>query len=113
MNIDKFNQGIEFDDRIVESQLDIHIRIHQRNRRQSLTIVEGLDEISPEDETYTKSLVKVFRKKFNCSVSLKKDNKDNKGNNVLQLQGDQRVGVKSYLIDNELARVEEIKVHGF
>jgi translation initiation factor 1 len=113
MNIDQFNENVDFDEGFVESQLDIHIRIQQRNRRQSLTIIEGLDDIKPDDETFTKSLVKIFRKKFNCSVTLKKDTRDNKGKNVLQLQGDQRDGVKEYIINNELAREEEIKIHGF
>lgn len=32
---------------------------------------------------------------------------------VLQLQGDQRKNVSAFLLDNELCKKDQIKVHGF
>lgn len=32
---------------------------------------------------------------------------------VLQLQGDQRKNVSAFLVSNELAKKDDIKVHGF
>lgn len=110
MDLNQFNKGVGFEDEIISSQKDIHVRVQQRNRRQSITTVEGLEGILPEDVSFMNKLAKVFRKKFSCSAVVKKDKNGN--SRVIQLQGDQRDGVRSYLVDNELAREEEIKIHG-
>ena len=113
MDINQFNNGFELEADPINSQLDIHIRVQQRNRRQSVTTVEGLENINAEDERYLNRLVKIFRKTFSCSAAVKKNNSDNKGGKVIQLQGDQRIGIRNYLLENNLAREEEIKIHGF
>jgi len=77
----------------------VHIRIFKRNANKSVTTIENL---SLEN---LKSLVKKFKKNFNCNGCII--------NNVIQLQGDQRLRVKEYLISNKLVDKNSVSVHGF
>lgn len=38
---------------------------------------------------------------------------DDKGGQVIQLQGDQRKNVSTFLVGNNLAKKDLIKIHGF
>ena len=102
------NEIGQFDD-LENFEQTIHIRIRQRNRRQSVTIIENVALVKPDDsisdEEFSKKLTKVFRKMFGCSVCIK--------NNNMELFGDHREEIKEYFIKNKLSSEEHIKIHGF
>ncbi|KAF8162938.1 translation initiation factor SUI1 [Crassisporium funariophilum] len=82
----------------------IHIRIQQRNGRKTLTTLQGLPK-----QYDSKKLLKAFKKEFACNGTLVDDEKMGQ---VIQLQGDQRAKISSFLIENGLEK-STIKVHGF
>ncbi|KAE9400746.1 translation initiation factor SU [Gymnopus androsaceus JB14] len=89
----------------VGSQADyIHIRIQQRNGRKTLTTLQGLPK-----QYDLKKLLKAFKKEFACNGTLVDDEKMGE---VIQLQGDQRAKISTFLIDNGIEKAT-IKVHGF
>lgn len=82
--------------------------MHQRNGRKCITSVEGL-----ESDLDTKRICKALRKLFNCNGNVIVDKN---GNDVIQLQGDQRDGCKKWLLEQEIvtkAEANRIVVHGF
>ncbi|KAF9069839.1 eukaryotic translation initiation factor 1 [Rhodocollybia butyracea] len=82
----------------------IHIRIQQRNGRKTLTTLQGLPK-----QYDPKKLLKAFKKEFACNGTLVDDEKMGQ---VIQLQGDQRVKISTFLTDNGIEKAT-IKVHGF
>lgn len=90
------------------SKEKIHIRIQdQKNRK--LTIIEGLD-----DDLDQERIAKAMKRVFSCSTKV---NKDTGGNEVIVLQGDQRLNVKEWLLAQEILTQQEAKerlvLHGF
>ncbi|XP_019947854.1 eukaryotic translation initiation factor 1 [Paralichthys olivaceus] len=83
----------------------IHIRIQQRNGRKTLTTVQG---ISPRYDK--KKLVKAFKKKFACNGTVIEHPEYGE---VIQLQGDQRKDICLFLTEVNLAKDDQLKVHGF
>ncbi|KAL4457363.1 hypothetical protein ABPG75_012228 [Micractinium tetrahymenae] len=83
----------------------VHVRMQQRNGRKSLTTVQGL----PEAFDY-KKILKALKKEYCCNGTVIEDEELGK---VLQLQGDQRKNVNAFLLDNQLCKKDQIKVHGF
>jgi translation initiation factor 1 len=87
----------------------IHVRIQQRNGRKCITTIQGLDE-----DLDLHRIMKAMKKAFNCNGSVTED--ENMGE-IIQLQGDQRNNVKSWLEDAEILSKSEIDdrlvVHGF
>ncbi|KAJ7219145.1 translation initiation factor SUI1 [Mycena pura] len=93
------------DSQDVGSQADyIHIRIQQRNGRKTLTTLQGLPK-----QYDAKKLLKEFKKEFACNGTLVDDEKMGQ---VIQLQGDQRSKISTFLIDNGIEK-DTVKVHGF
>ncbi|KAF7304612.1 Eukaryotic translation initiation factor 1 [Mycena kentingensis (nom. inval.)] len=93
------------DSQDVGSQADyIHIRIQQRNGRKTLTTLQGLPK-----QYDAKKLLKAFKKEFACNGTLVEDEKMGQ---VIQLQGDQRSKISTFLVDNGMDK-STIKVHGF
>lgn len=82
----------------------IHIRIQQRNNRQSLTTVQGLS-----DDYDLKKIVKAFKREFGCNGCVINHNEYGE---VIQLQGDQRQNVSKFLLLAKMSPEELIKVHG-
>ncbi|OMH85690.1 Protein translation factor sui1 [Zancudomyces culisetae] len=89
----------------IEPQGYIHIRIQQRNGRKTLTTLQGLPE-----ELDLKRLLKAFKKVFACNGTLVEDEELGE---VIQLQGDQRLNIRNFLVEEEIAKKDMIKVHGF
>ena len=58
-----------------------------------------------------KKIQKAIKKEHCCNGTVLKD--EETGNEVLQFQGDQREAVKSFLLKEEIADKESVKVHGF
>ncbi|KAF8212380.1 eukaryotic translation initiation factor 1 [Mycena galopus ATCC 62051] len=93
------------DSQDVGSQADyIHIRIQQRNGRKTLTTLQGLPK-----QYDPKKLLKAFKKEFACNGTLVDDEKMGQ---VIQLQGDQRAKISTFLVEHEVDK-STIKVHGF
>ena len=82
----------------------IHINITKRNARKYITTIEGLEE--KYFEKGIKYFLKKVKKKFSCNGSI-----DKKTNNI-QMQGDQRENIKSYLIERYNFDDYDIVVHG-
>merc|ERR1712216_1029958 len=73
----------------------IHIRVQQRNGRKSLTTVQGLN---PK-----------INKKFNCNGCIVEDPDHG---DIVQLQGDQRKQIATFLLEAKISKKALIKVHG-
>lgn len=83
----------------------IHLRIQQRNGKKCITIISGL----PTDLDQ-KRVCKHMRKTFCCNGSL---DDDEEHGTIIQLQGDQRINVKEWLLFNEIVKDESyIVIHG-
>lgn len=97
-----------FDDEVgnsVTGEDYIHIRIQQRNGRKTLTTVQGLP-----DKFDLKKITKSCKKVFACNGTVVEHPEYGE---VIQLQGDQRAKIQEFLVANQLANNENIKVHGF
>ena len=96
----------------VENDLDeatrqVHIRVKKTRGRKCVTTVENLDVIDT-DPLHWKDLFKHFRKKLcHCNGSLDEKEK------VILLFGDQRTKVQKYLVEKDLVKEDNIKLHGF
>ncbi|KAJ3064660.1 Eukaryotic translation initiation factor eIF-1 [Podochytrium sp. JEL0797] len=89
----------------LEVQGYIHIRIQQRNGRKTLTTVQGIpQEIDP------KKVLKAFKQQFACNGNIVEDEELGE---CIQLQGDQRTKVLSFLCEQDISTKDKIKVHGF
>ena len=97
---DTKNGGVTLD------QGSVHIRIQQRNGRKSITTVTGLSK-----QLDLKKILKAIKKEHCCNGTVLKDEETDR--EVLQFQGDQRESVKTFLIKEEIADKDNIKVHGF
>ncbi|XP_050225537.1 protein translation factor SUI1 homolog 1-like [Mercurialis annua] len=83
----------------------VHIRIQQRNGRKSLTTVQGLKK----EFSYNK-ILKDLKKEFCCNGTVVQDPELGQ---VIQLQGDQRKNVSSFLTGAGIVKKDNIKIHGF
>ncbi|RLN28907.1 protein translation factor SUI1 [Panicum miliaceum] len=83
----------------------VHVRIQQRNGRKSLTTVQGLKK----EFSYNK-ILKDLKKEFCCNGTVVQDPELGQ---VIQLQGDQRKNVATFLVQAGIAKKENIKIHGF
>merc|ERR1711862_662788 len=72
----------------------VHVRVQQRNGRKCITTVAGL-----ADDLDMKRICKAFKKNFSCNGAIQIDEEDKE---VIQLSGDQRTQVKSFLVDQEI-----------
>ncbi len=83
------------------NNVNIHIGIKQRNGKKVITLIENLDKLQLDLE----KIAQVLRKKFHCASVVK--------NNVIELQGDHRVGVKQFIIDENIVESKYIIFHGY
>ncbi|DBA84552.1 hypothetical protein WJX82_001520 [Trebouxia sp. C0006] len=83
----------------------VHIRIQQRNGKKSLTTVQGL-----EKGIDYKKVLKAFKKDFCCNGTVVEDTELGQ---VIQLQGDQRKNVSTFLVGNKICKKDQVKIHGF
>ncbi|KAJ2451299.1 Eukaryotic translation initiation factor eIF-1 [Coemansia sp. RSA 2336] len=111
-SLDPFGKGADFDplnpfdDKKNDAGANlIHIRIQQRNARKSMTTLAGLPE-----QFDLKRLLKYFKKTFGCLGTIVND-KDH--GMVIQLAGDQRAKLHEFLIQENIAKKDGIKIHGF
>lgn len=83
----------------------VHVRIQQRNGRKSLTTVQGLKK----EYSYNK-ILKDLKKEFCCNGTVVQDPELGQ---VIQLQGDQRKNVATFLVQAGIVKKDSIKIHGF
>ncbi|XP_057457728.1 protein translation factor SUI1 homolog 1-like [Lotus japonicus] len=83
----------------------VHIRVQQRNGRKSLTTVQGLKK----EFSYNK-ILKDLKKEFCCNGTVVQDPELGQ---VIQLQGDQRKNVSTFLVQAGIVKKDNIKIHGF
>ncbi len=76
-----------------------------QNGKKSLTTVQGLPK-----EFDLKKILKALKKEYCCNGCVVEDEEAGK---VLQLQGDQRKNVSTFVVENKLAKKDNIKIHGF
>ena len=83
----------------------VHLRCQQRNGKKCLTTVQGLSS-----DLELKKILKAFKKTFNCNGAIVTDQELGE---VIQLTGDQRDGIRKYLVEKDITEAENITVHGF
>jgi len=86
----------------IQEKKNIIISIQQRTAKKSLTKIEGLDE------TQQKKIMKDLQKILQTSAYI--DTEDKK---LIVFQGDHRIKILNYLIKNNLAILENIKIRGY
>ena len=89
----------------VQTEEKVHVRVQQRSGRKCITTVAGL-----ADDLDIKRICKAFKKNFSCNGAVQKD--EDVGE-VIQLSGDQRTNVKSFLVDQEICLADSVVLHGF
>ena len=83
----------------------VHVRVQQRNGRKCITTVQGL-----ADDLDVKRICKAFKKNFQCNGAVTKDSEMGE---IIQLSGDQRTNVNSFLVDQEICLKSQVVIHGF
>lgn len=109
----------------IEKSLDtatIHVRIIKRNGRKFWTIIEGLEEIEGLDKLKflekakgncgIDKLCTVMKNKLAVGGAVKVDTKTSSASKVIQLQGNCKDDVKSFLLDNKVIEEDNMKFHG-
>lgn len=97
----EFNQT-----KIKPDETIIHLRLTSRSKDKYITTIEGL----PENFNF-KLFLKEMKKKLSCNGCIKNDEKTEC--NVVQLTGDHRDFVESFLIKEQITNKDNIKMHGF
>jgi translation initiation factor SUI1 len=73
-----------------------------------LTIIQGLS--APGKKVNLKKVLTAVNKEFHCSGGIADE--PAYGGTVIKLTGDQRDGLKAFLIKNNLGTAANIKIHG-
>ena len=81
------------------------MRVQQRNGRKCITTIAGLAE-----DLDVKRICKAFKKNFQCNGAVTKDSELGE---IIQLSGDQRTNVNSFLAEQEICLKSSIVIHGF
>ena len=83
----------------------VHVRVQQRNGRKCITTIQGL-----ADDLDIKRICKAFKKNFQCNGAVTKASEMGE---IIQLSGDQRTNVNSFLVDQEICLKSQVVIHGF
>ena len=94
------------DTNFLQERKNIIISIQQRKAKKSLTKIEGLEE-SGLEEAGQKKIIKDLQKILQTSGHIDTDEK------LIIFQGDHRIEIVNYLIKNNLAILENIKIRGY
>jgi translation initiation factor 1 len=86
------------------SQAKTHIRSQQTGRRH-ITTIQGIDS-----SLNLYFLLRTIKKRFNCNGSVKEDKETKE--KVLQISGDQRRGIKEFLVGENIVEERNVIVHG-
>jgi translation initiation factor 1 len=99
---DGFDNRFDFNDDLTDSFIDIWIK--RRGGRSYITTIEGLNDNLDIDK-----ISEHLRKTLGCGSCVKKG----LNGKYIQLQGDHRQFIKDFLIEQQIANKEDIKIHGF
>ncbi|XP_050219564.1 protein translation factor SUI1 homolog 2-like [Mercurialis annua] len=100
-----FDPSAESKDSSAASTSYVHIRIYERSNMTTLTKIQGL----PKEYSYSK-ILRDLKKEFRCRGDVIKDKELGL---IIQLSGDQRKNVHTFLVSvKNLVHRENIKVHG-
>jgi len=102
--VDAISSGTAIDQIGDDDANMIHIRLQQRNGRKCLTTIQGLS-----NDIDLKKLKATFQKRFATNGTIVTDKEHGE---VIQLQGDHRTSIVKFLVDEEIAKKSNIKVHG-
>ena len=83
----------------------VHIRILHSNEKKNITLIENLDLLLD-----IKKILKKIKKIFNCNGSIIADINNKL---IIQLQGDQRLKMRNFLISENICKENTIKLHEF
>lgn len=106
-HIDLFNANrcqMELDEAQVQRD-NVHIRVQQRRANSYITTAAGLS--SRLDH---KAILRALKHTLHCNGSITKDPEHG---DIIQLSGDQREHIKSFLIDEGICEKNQIITHGF
>ena len=85
----------------------IHLRLAIQGKK-CITVIEGLD-----DDLDLNRISRAMKRTLNCAATVKTDHNNNE---VIQLQGDHRDTISSWLVEAEILTsneaVERVVVHG-
>jgi translation initiation factor SUI1 len=91
-------------DELFKRSAKIHIWFHRQSRHRATTTIEALD-----DDLDLERICRYMRRSFSCNGCVLDENK-------IQLQGDQRDAVRTWLVQEEVLTEKEAKerivVHG-
>jgi len=102
-------ERIDFAKQMSFTKNKYHIRVQQRNGRKCITTLDGLEE-----DLDLKRICKAMREAFSCNGNVVMKEGEEEG--VIQLQGDQRDNIKTWLLEQEIilkSESDRIVVHGF
>ena len=102
-------ERIDFAKQMSFTKNKYHIRVQQRNGRKCITTLDGLEE-----DIDLKRICKAMREAFSCNGNVVMKEGEEEG--VIQLQGDQRDNIKTWLLEQEIilkSESDRIVVHGF
>lgn len=101
MNRKIFNNEEQDALNFIQEKKNIIISIQQRTSKKSLTKIEGLEE------TQQKKVMKDLQKILQTSAHIDTEEK------LIVFQGDHRIEILNYIIKNNLAILENIKIRGY
>ena len=78
--------------------------MQQRNGRKCITTVQGL-----ADDLDVQRITRALKKTFQCNGTV---NDDEEHGEIIQLSGDQRTNVRSFLVEQEICHGDQIVMHG-
>lgn len=85
----------------------LHLWIKMRHGRKSTTLLEGMSTVETLSiEQNRIKLLSSLKKSLSCNGYLV-------DSNSLCLNGDQRAGVKQFLVENKIIVEDKIMIHGF
>jgi translation initiation factor 1 len=96
---------LDIDDEDQIQAENIHIRVQQRRANSYITTVQGLSS-----KLDLKVILRALKHGLHCNGTITKDPEHG---NIIQLSGDQRDRVKSFLIDEGICEKNQIIMHGF
>ena len=104
-NINPLNQNVNVKTKnevsSAEFNGEIHLEIKSRSAKKFLTFVKGLEDTKLDLD----KLAIEWRKKYSCSAS--------NDNGVIKLTGDRRECVMEYLLEHNIVKKDQIKIHGY
>ena len=111
--MNEYIRGLDFEDTRQRPLSNIHIRVQQRAGTKAFTIIEGL-----ASDLDIKKILRALKKTLKTGGSVIKNSKGNEDDlfEIIQLQGDHRIAIKSFLTRYKIWEKDvdpEIKIHGF